>query len=134
MPALRAALAMNTKLRIFSVFKGILREDLPNKTKAEMIAIALGRLACKVQLTQDVAIEVADLGLVHSASERLNAGELVLLKSNSIASTGEACVAACQNICGWVVRGTIPVFCDYIDTGAIYWGRLVERRKEPSIL
>jgi hypothetical protein len=134
MPALRAALAMNTKVRIFSVFKAILREDLPNKTKAEMIAIALGRLASKVQLTPDIAAELADLGLVHTASDTLQAGELVLLRSNSIASTGEACVAACQNICGWVVRDTVPIFCDYIDTCIIYWGRLVERRKVPTML
>lgn len=129
-PALRGALAMNTKLRIFSIFQVVLNETLPNKSKAEMIAIALERLASKVQLVPDIAAEVADVGIVHHSSTTLSKGEVVLLKSNSTASTGEACVAPCQTVSGWVIRGTFPVLCDDIDTSTLRWGRLVERRKD----
>ena len=99
-----------------------------------MVAAALCLIAGKVQLTEVVARAVADIGLVHTADGvSLTVGEVLLLKANCTASTSEACVAPCQTICGWVIRSTTAVFCDSIHVDNIYWGRLVERRKEASI-
>ena len=132
--ALRAVLMMNTRLRIFSVMKAVFDVVLPEKRKADMVSIALGTIASKVQLVESIAAEVADFGYVHSADTVFNVGEVILLKANSTASTGERCVAACQSLSGWVIRDAQPVFYDDINAQVIHWAHLIERRKETSII
>ena len=57
-----------------------------------------------------------------------------LLRANSTSSTGEACVAACQNLSGWVIRQNRFVFFEMLNVEVFYWGKLVEKVKNWSVM
>ena len=79
---------------------------------------------------EEIANEVADIGIVHKPDEGLERGEIVYLRANATSNSGEACVAACENLVGWVVRNKQFVAFSVIPITSIYWGRLVEKRRE----
>lgn len=53
----------------------------------------------------------------------------MLLRANAISNAGENCVAACESLSGWVIRGNVLVVIDVISISKIHWARLVEQRK-----
>ena len=136
MPLLRAALSNNIGARIRALIYDAFGKLFPDSiAKTDLVTRALAVFASVVSIPTDIARQIADFGVVHSTFGAFPSDSLVLLKSNSTASTGEPCVAAYMSLSGWIVvscgsDGPKELqWVDPIDASRIYWGHLAEKRK-----
>jgi len=132
LPLLRIALGWNSCNRIRAIAYGLYKATFPKQcNKATLIASFIQNVqACVKSIPQEIADVVADLGIVHTTDNGLTTGEIVYLRANATSSAGEACVAACETLVGWVVRGETFVEFSIISSHCVYYGKLVEKRKE----
>jgi len=132
LPLLRFALGWNTSNRIRVIAFHLFDLQFPKSCSKEDLISRL--LTSIVEITspfpEEIANEVADIGIVHKPDEGLERGEIVYLRANATSNAGEACVAACETLVGWVVRNKNFVAFSVIPITSIYWGRLVEERRE----
>jgi len=149
LPLLRAALMNNTSVRIRAIMYDIFREQFPSSLgKSELVARSLRKVIAYAPILDkadciDVALQIADIGIVHTSDALLQVNEVVFLRANSTASTGEPCVAACHQLSGWILRETTCPqtgsksrhleACDGLSFDCISWGRLVEKRRDATI-
>ena len=131
LPLLRVALGWNTKDRIKCVAYHLFGLKLPKSyTRPKLISELVARLTESVgTFPAEIASVVADLGIAHCDDDCIVKGEIVLLRANGLSNAGENCVVACENLSGWVIRGSALFAVDFISINKIYWARLVEQRK-----
>lgn len=132
LPLLRGALSWNTVNRIRAIALDVFHQTFPQSiSKQELIDRLITHIESIVpSLTAEAAAAVADVGVVHCSGDHLIQKEVVFIRTNATTnSTGESCVSACENLCGWTLRNGTLVQVDIVDIQAIYWGRLSEKRK-----
>jgi hypothetical protein len=136
MPLLKIALNANIKTRIRALSLDVYKVRFPASiSKSDLISRLLVSIqSCLPQLPEDVAQNVADIGIVHTASPSVAVGEVVYLRENATNNDGERCVVACESLAGWIARDSYFVFIDTLNLRDISWGRLSEKSQEPSII
>jgi hypothetical protein len=138
LPLLRVALGWNTTNRIRAISYDLFHGSFQFRSswsKATLILKFLGHIqACFPAFPENVALSIADVGLVHIGNDNLKLGEVVLFCQNGKSSSGEACVLASEELSGWVVRNRELVAINNIAASSVYLGRLVEKQKSMTIL
>lgn len=135
LPLLRAALANNCTARIRGLMYEFFGAIFPKSiSKTELISRSMQHLLALATIPKEIAESVADLGRVHTPDENLLKDEILFLKTNSTSSTGELCVAGCQNLCGWALRDKTFVYFEMLNVDKFYWGRLIEKRRDWAVM
>ena len=130
LPLLRVAFSWNISNRIRAIGFELFTLKFPKSSSKEDL---ISRLLTSIMefaspIPEEIASEIADIGIVHKSDEGLERGEIVYLRANATSNAGEGCVAACENLVGWVVRNKHFVAFSVIPITSIYWGRLEEKR------
>lgn len=131
LPALRSALNWNTCDRIRAVMIGLYHTKLPaslNKTPLISRFVEHVESCVPQEFPRNVAVSVADIGVVHTTDDFLARGEIVYLRANATNNSQELCVNCCEHFVGWVFRNNNFVEVDWISKERIYYGKLVEKR------
>ncbi len=135
LPSLRSWLSKNNQPRIRAFGKSLLDLNLPASNLKDrnidaIICAVEGRLGLRD--FADGAL-IGDVAVVTSPCAELYPQDLVCLKVNAMDNLGDPCVEKCENLVGWVVRGSKLVEVE-VELARIKWGCLSEKRKDVSDL
>jgi hypothetical protein len=99
LPLLRAALGWNTANRIRAVAYGLFGLTFPvSWNKGVLISKLLEHIAeIAPSCPEDVALAIADVGIVHTEDDGLRKNEILFLRTNALSNTGKSCVSFCKS-------------------------------------